>query len=105
MLNNDCKKILEKLSSAEKKDYRALPFWSWNDKLCPDELIRQINRMKEQGFGGFFMHARGGLKTEYLSDEWFDCVKACVKEAEKLGMECWAYDENGCPAVLRTANY
>lgn len=98
MLNNDCKKILEKLSSAEKKDYRALPFWSWNDKLCPDELIRQINRMKEQGFGGFFMHARGGLKTEYLSDEWFDCVKACVKEAEKLGMECWAYDENGWPS-------
>ncbi len=48
--------------------------------------------------GGFFMHARGGLETEYLSDEWFSCIRACIDEVKKLGMEAWSYDENGWPS-------
>ena len=77
--------------------YGSIPFWSWNDKLEESELRRQIRDMKELGMNGFFMHARGGLETEYLSDEWFDCINACVDEARKLGMEAWSYDENGWP--------
>lgn len=82
----------------EAKSYGSLPFWSWNDRLQPDELRRQIGVMDSLGIHGFFMHARGGLETEYLSDEWFDCVNACVDEAKKRGMEAWAYDENGWPS-------
>ena len=78
--------------------YGSLPFWSWNDKLQEDELRRQIRRMHELGMNGFFMHARGGLETEYLSDEWYALTRACVDEAKKLGMEAWAYDENGWPS-------
>ena len=44
------------------------------------------------------MHARGGLKTEYLGEKWFDCIKACSERAEELGMEAYAYDENGWPS-------
>ena len=76
----------------------SIPFWSWNDRLKPEELQRQIRNMKELGMRGFFMHARGGLETPYLSDEWFACVDACVTEAERCGMEAWAYDENGWPS-------
>ena len=43
--------------------YKSLPFWSWNDKLEKDKLLSQIEWMKENGMGGFFMHARGGLRT------------------------------------------
>ena len=78
--------------------YRPVPFWSWNDDLQVDELIRQIRWMKENGIGGFFMHARGGLKTPYLGEKWFECVDACVKEGNRLGMEVYAYDENGWPS-------
>jgi len=78
--------------------YRSIPFWSWNDKLEKEELIGQIRWMKEQGFGGYFMHARSGLITEYLSDEWFELVKACIDEGDALGMQSWAYDENGWPS-------
>ena len=49
--------------------YGSLPFWSWNDRLDENELRRQIRDMKRLGMSGFFMHARGGLETEYLSDE------------------------------------
>lgn len=80
------------------EDYRPIPFWSWNDKLEEEELTRQIRWMKETGFGGFFMHARGGLDTEYLGDEWFNCIKTCCLEAQHLGMRAWAYDENGWPS-------
>ncbi len=79
-------------------DYGSIPFWSWNDKLEESELRRQIRDMKNLGMNGFFMHARGGLETEYLSDEWFDCINACVDEARKLGMQAWSYDENGWPS-------
>ena len=44
----------------------GIPFWSWNDKLNADKLVKQVNEMKANGYGGFIMHARSGLKTEYL---------------------------------------
>ncbi len=78
--------------------YKPVPFWSWNDKLEPEELCRQIDWMQENGIGGFFMHARSGLKTEYLSEEWMQCIQTCAERAAQLGMEAWAYDENGWPS-------
>ena len=79
-------------------DYAAVPFWSWNNKLDKNELIKQIHNMKDVGMGGFIMHARMGLTTEYLGEEWFECIEACLDEAKKLGMNGWIYDENGWPS-------
>ena len=78
--------------------YQCVPFWSWNDELDEKELCKQIEWMKAQGVGGFFMHARGGLKTEYLGEKWFSCIKACGEKAKELGMQAYAYDENGWPS-------
>ena len=50
--------------------YRPAPFWSWNDTLTEEELRRQIGQLQGAGYGGFFMHSRVGLETEYLSDAW-----------------------------------
>ena len=49
--------------------YRGKPFWSWNGELEKEALLRQVHVLKEMGFGGFFMHSRAGLATEYLGDE------------------------------------
>ena len=78
--------------------YKCIPFWSWNDELDEKELVKQIEWMKDNGVGGFFMHARGGLKTEYLGEKWFSCVRACGEKAKELGMHAYAYDENGWPS-------
>ena len=78
--------------------YKPIPFWSWNDELDKDELIKQIEWMHDNGIGGFFMHARGGLTTPYLGEKWFDCIEACLKKAKELNMEAYAYDENGWPS-------
>ncbi|MDC7239925.1 MAG: glycosyl hydrolase [Spirochaetales bacterium] len=77
---------------------RSAPFWAWNDRLESEELSRQIRDMKEQGMGGFFMHSREGLETEYLSDEWMECIRDSVDEARKTGMEAWIYDEDKWPS-------
>lgn len=79
-------------------EYGSIPFWSWNDKLDPEELRRQIDVMHDLKMNGFFMHARGGLETEYLGDDWFEAIDASVDEAKKFGMEAWSYDENGWPS-------
>lgn len=78
--------------------YRGKPFWSWNGTLEKEELFRQIHVLHEMGFGGFFMHSRTGLATEYLGDDWFELINACAEEAEKLGMEAWLYDEDRWPS-------
>ena len=78
--------------------YRPVPFWSWNENLNIEESRRQVAEMEKVGIGGFFMHARGGLQTPYMGDEWFRNVGVCIEEAETRGMHAWAYDENGWPS-------
>ena len=78
--------------------YRSAPFWSWNSKLSPERLCRAIESMHQAGMGGFFMHSRYGLKTPYLSAEWFQCVSACVETARRLGMKAYLYDEDRWPS-------
>lgn len=80
------------------KEYRGIPFWSLNDELDHDELRWQINQMKEAGLGGYFMHARSGLKTPYMSEKWLKAIEVCVHEGAKLDISPWLYDENGWPS-------
>ena len=79
-------------------EYRPAPFWSWNHELVPERLTEQIRSMHEQGLGGYYMHARAGLKTAYLSDDWERAIEACVKEGERLGMFANLYDEDCFPS-------
>lgn len=82
---------------ASRKEHTSLPFWSWNDRLDSDELVRQIEAMRAAGIGGFFMHARGGLETPYMGEEWMQAIRTGIDGAGD-DMEAWAYDENGWPS-------
>ena len=44
-------KKLTDLLNGNLRDYRPVPFWSWNDDLEPEELVRQIRDMKDKGIG------------------------------------------------------
>ncbi|MFC4303331.1 glycosyl hydrolase [Cohnella boryungensis] len=79
-------------------EHRSAPFWAWNDKLEKAEIVRQIEGMKEQGVGGFFMHSRDGLETRYMGEEWMDHVKQAVQTAADNGMIAWIYDEDRWPS-------
>lgn len=79
-------------------EYRGAPFWSWNDRLDDAELVRQIESMMQAGMGGFFMHSRTGLLTEYMSEEWMQHIRTCVDAARERGMLAWLYDEDRWPS-------
>ena len=78
--------------------WRGKPFWSWNGRLDETELLRQIHVLKEMGMGGFFMHSRTGLHTEYLGDEWMRLTNVCADAGHAIGMEGWLYDEDRWPS-------
>lgn len=77
---------------------RGAPFWSWNDRLQPEELARQLRDMKAHGMGGFFMHSREGLETPYMGPEWMACIRETVRAAREEGMGAWLYDEDRWPS-------
>ena len=79
-------------------EYRGTPFWAWNNKLDKNELLWQIEQLKKMGCGGFHMHVRTGMASEYLSDEYMDIVKACVEKAREEKMLAWLYDEDRWPS-------
>ena len=90
--------LLKKKLSGNLDEYKSIPFWSWNNTLDEKVLVKQIEDMKRAEIGGFIMHARTGLKDEYLGEKWFSCIEACLKKAKELNMNAWIYDENGWPS-------
>jgi len=80
---NLSKTLDESLFQNPTSEYRGTPFWAWNCKLNKELLEKQIGYFKEMGLGGFHMHSRTGMATEYLSDEFMDAVRTCVEKAKK----------------------
>ncbi len=76
---------------------RTMPQWSWNGELNEARITEQLEQFARQGCGGVFAHARPGLITGYISDEWFEMWGHGMREAERLGMEFHIYDEFCCP--------
>ncbi len=89
--------LLESFSNPS-NEFRQAPFWFWNHRLDKETLDWQIEQMHDKGIGGYVMHARHGLMTPYLSDEWFEYIRFACDKARELGMIAWAYDERDWPS-------
>ena len=81
-----------------KSENLTCPFWSWSGEINKREIKKQLSYFKEMGYGGFFIHPRTGLETEYLSKKWFELVNYCIKESAKLGLKVFLYDEDRYPS-------
>lgn len=90
--------LSDELFRSPTSEYRAAPFWAWNCKLEEKELLRQIDVFHRMGFGGFHMHVRTGMDTEYLSDEFMQLIRACTDKAKGEKMLAWLYDEDRWPS-------
>jgi hypothetical protein len=78
--------------------YRGAPFWAWNNRLDLEQLLRQMRTFRQMGMGGFHIHARTGLATSYLGDEFMTIVRRCVDAAKAQGLYVWLYDEDRWPS-------
>jgi len=95
---NASKTLSDELFRNPTCEYRGTPFWAWNAELTKERLSKQIADFKDMGFGGYHMHVRTGMVTEYLTDEFFDFIRHCVGEAEKKDMLAYLYDEDRWPS-------
>lgn len=95
---NNTEQLDNKLFENPTEEYRGAPFWAWNCELNKDELLRQIKQLKKMGFGGFHMHSRAGMATEYLSDDFMNLIKMCVNKAKDENMLAYLYDEDRWPS-------
>lgn len=73
-------------------------FWSWNGDITEEEIKKQLSEFADNRLGGVIVHARAGLKTPYMGDEWFERFELSIQEAKRLGLEVWIYDEDGWPS-------
>ncbi len=80
------------------EEFAAVPFWFWNGDQSEDEITRQLTLAKEGGWRGMTVHARSGNMTPYMSERWIELVRHTCREAKRLGLEIWIYDEEGFPS-------
>jgi hypothetical protein len=55
-------------------------FFVWNGELNKDRIARMLEQHTAEGVGGVFVHARPGLITEYLSEEWFEMWRSTLEK-------------------------
>ncbi|MBQ9336765.1 MAG: hypothetical protein IJS14_05655 [Lentisphaeria bacterium] len=81
-------------------------FWGINAPMETGDLIAQLRGMYDLGVRSVCLHPipkefRRGLSEmtpPYLSEEYFAIIKAVVREAARLGMHYYLYDEGGWPS-------
>ena len=84
----------------------AAYFWVMQAPMAADDLIAQLRDMYDSGVRSVCLHPvpkefrRGAsdMAPPYLSDEYFAIIRKVVKEADRLGMHYYLYDEGGWPS-------
>ena len=94
----DEKTLDPELFKSPSAEYRGFPFWAWNGCVDDGEVVSQVDIFKEMGFGGFHMHVRQGLETEYLGKGFMKSIRDCVKRAKELSLYACLYDEDRWPS-------
>ena len=89
---------VKKLFPDPPRQYCSAPLWVWNDMLTEKQIVGTLRVLAGQKVKQVFVHPRPGLMTPYLSEEWFRLWKVALKEAERLDMNVWIYDENSYPS-------
>ena len=78
--------------------YSTGPLWVWNDLLTEQQIRDTLRDLDAQEVKQVWVHPRPGLMTTYLSPDWFRLWKVALREAERLDMNVWIYDENSYPS-------
>jgi hypothetical protein len=88
--------------------FRPGYMWVWNDRLTEEALRTQLEDMAAHGapsvlplpepkdFRPAWMPTR--LEPDYLTEDFMRMVKVTAREARRLGMRLWLYDEGGWPS-------
>ncbi|MBM4048859.1 MAG: hypothetical protein FJ279_27475, partial [Planctomycetes bacterium] len=71
-----------------------------NHRLDLKELEWQVAEAAKGGYQGLYAHARAGLLTPYMSDEWWRAMDKMMEVCRRAGIEFWIWDEDYYPSGL-----
>ena len=80
------------------RQYSSGPLWVWNDLVSEEQITDTLSDLAAQHVKQVWVHPRPGLMTPYLDKDWFRLWKLALKEAQRLDMNVWIYDENSYPS-------
>lgn len=87
----------EKFKSPDSK-YRPLLCWCWLGEITEGTITNQLDELKSKGFYEVLIYPGFGMTVPYLSSRYLDLVAFAVKQAARLKMKVWLYDEYNWPS-------
>lgn len=80
-------------------DFSPIPFYFLNDDIDREEILIQLDFMKDNGITAFFLHVRDGILNQaFGTDFFFENVRFIILEAQKRDIQVWLYDEDAYPS-------
>lgn len=73
-------------------EHRVHALWIWNSKLDPDEVVRQVQEMHNQGFGGFIIETGDGVMAQNSDAELTQALDLSARTAGELGIRAYLHD-------------
>ncbi len=71
-----------------------------NHRLDPDEIRRQVRELADAGYEAVYPHARQGMLTPWLSEDWWIALDAIAEVCGETGMRMDIWDEDYFPSGL-----
>lgn len=71
-----------------------------NHRLDPVEIEWQMREFAAQGYEGVYAHARPGMLTPFMSEEWWVALDTILAACKRHGLEFWIWDEDYFPSGL-----
>ncbi len=96
-MKKDCNSLIQAFK-APHTDFGPLMMWFWNDTVTEERITWEMEKFRQQNITNFFIHPAVGFGIEYLSDRYMELIQHVVREAKRLGMYYWIYDEYEFPS-------
>ena len=81
-------------------DFRPVSMWFINDRMTREEITAQLEGFRAKGIFELFFNASYGMEDDYLSEHYFEMFRWTVREARRVGVYIWIYDEYEFPSGI-----
>ena len=71
-----------------------------NHRLDLNEIEWHMEEIAKKGYQGVYPHARQGLLTPYMSEDWWQAIGKILDVCRRTGTEMWIWDEDYFPSGL-----
>ena len=89
---------IQQIFRGRAEGYTPSTMWFTGGNISKQEMTYQLEGFERQGIKDFFIHPGDGTQGDYLGEHFFRMIRHAAKEAERLGISYWIYDEYNWPS-------